>query len=101
MAGVVDAPRLQRSWRIRFRAVDPADPDLLRLTEACLAELERLGREAFNVHAARYDEPAAQPVRDVVHRLWSLGATSGISHEPCGAAARVEFAVEPAAATAD
>lgn len=99
MAGVVDAPRLQRSWRVRFRAVDAADPDLIRQTETCLAELERLGRQAFNVHAARYDEPPAQPVRDVIHRLSSLGATSGISHEPSGAAARVEYAVEPAVAS--
>jgi hypothetical protein len=31
----------------------------------------------------------------VVGRLRSLGATSGISHEPAGPAARIEFAVEP------
>jgi len=95
MAGVLDAPRLRRSWRVRLRATEPVDPELMREAEACLAELERLERPAFNVHASRYDEPAAQPVLDVVGRLRSLGATSGISHEPAGPAARIEFAVEP------
>jgi hypothetical protein len=38
-------------------------------------------------------------VRDIVHRLRSLGVTSGISHEPSGPAAQVRFAVEPPAAS--
>lgn len=66
----------------------------MRQTEACLIELERLGRPAFNVHTAQDDAPAAQAVLDVVGRLRALGATSGISHEPAEPPARLEFSLD-------
>jgi hypothetical protein len=58
--------------------------------EACLAGLEGLGRDAFNVYPAHYEEPAPD-VAVLVARLRRLGATSGVARDPQGPAARVQF----------
>jgi hypothetical protein len=84
MQVTVDARNLSKSWRIRLRTKRAISPDLVAEIESCLVELERAGRNAFNVYLAHYDEPPEPSVSKAVERLRTLGITSGTSHESPG-----------------
>jgi hypothetical protein len=87
-----DAFGLRRSWRVRVETDAPFDVRRQAGIAEWLIELERYGREAFNVFPSHYERPPAAPVAAAVCRLRSLGATSGVSRE--SAAPELRFHVE-------
>jgi hypothetical protein len=92
MEVIGDAFGLRRSWRVRAETDAPFDIRRQAEIARCLIELERHGREAFNVFPSHYERPPAAAVAAAVHRLRALGATSGVSRE--SAAPELRFHVQ-------
>ena len=80
-----------------MRTNERVDNDVMRAVETCLAELDGVGREAFNVYPSYYERVTVDPASQLIRQLRAMGVTSGISRDADEVAPRIRFHITPRA----